>query len=287
MGANAMIDPMKIKGVIYHVRSLWAPDNEGPAEIGGRYLEFLDRLGPLDPAMANWQFLDWVDLDYIPLANVAPRIAYFTERNVSRDEGGTPDARDGYGLFALGAKVETKFGSSQTVGITIIAGSDWNNDISFEVGSVQNPPDLALVTYPIYKGALEAMIQAFACPFAWAKFFVIKEYDRPPPRPPGEPLVVRPPTQPRSILRPFEGAWIGYLSAPLAAGLAPPKELHPERTPGGGLILSAVQERCDPLNPEHVRRSNLLEAVMTKRAAKPNQLGDLLFARYPLRVGPY
>jgi hypothetical protein len=286
MGADAMIDLAKIEGVIYRVQSQWAPDDEGPAEIGGRYLDFLDRLGPLDPAMSNWLFADWVDVIAIPLAKVAHRITYFVERNVSRDEDGTPDPRDGYRLFARGSKVESEFGSSQTVDITVTAGARRNNAVRFEIGSLQSPPDPALVTYPIFKGALEGMAQAFRCPFAWARFYVIEKHvDRPPP-PPGQPLVVGP-FAPAPTIEAFDGVWIGYLSAPLAAGLTPPPELHPERTPSGGLILSAVQERCDPLNPEHLRRSKMLQAVMAKYAAKPGWNGDIMPGDYPPRVGPY
>lgn len=58
--------------------------------------------------------------------------------------------------------------------------------------------------------------------------------------------------------------------------------MYAERTPGGGLILSAVQTRIDQSNPDHMRRSRQLEAIMLERVSeygRPNAP--------PARVGPY
>jgi hypothetical protein len=35
-----------------------------------------------------------------------------------------------------------------------------------------------------------------------------------------------------------------------------------ERTPDGGLLMSAATERLDPTNPEHVRRARILADTM-------------------------
>jgi hypothetical protein len=86
--------------------------------------------------------------------------------------------------------------------------------------------------------------------------------------------------------RPFGVAWIAYLSPPLAIGLAPPPEIVWERTPGGGMILSAVQERLDEANPEHVRRAGLLEAIMNERVGVvPGKVPQA--AELPARTAPY
>ena len=84
----------------------------------------------------------------------------------------------------------------------------------------------------------------------------------------------------------FKVAWIAYLSPALAAGLTPPPEIVCERTPGGGMILSAVLDRLDEANPEHMRRSRILEAIMMERVGtqEPPKVGA---ARLPARVGPY
>ena len=271
---------MKVKGVTYSVESRWTPDSEGPAAIGARFLEFLDRLGPLDPAMANWL---WGDNGVpIPLTKVRPDIAHYVERKVATDNG-APDPEDGYRLFARGSMVESEFGTSRSVDVHAYAGSRWNNRVEFEIGDLNRLPDPDLVTYPIYKGALEAMASAFPCPYVWARYFISTETIWIP-NPDGGGGATAARGEPTG---PFDGVWIGYLSAPLAAGLTPPPDLFPERTPGGGLILSAVRDHIDPTNPDHVLRSQKLQAIMTKQAARPSHRGETYPGEFPPRVGPH
>jgi len=73
------------------------------------------------------------------------------------------------------------------------------------------------------------------------------------PQVPGEP------TFPDTI---FHIPWIAYLSAPLAAGIELTPEILTERTPDGGLLMTATTERLDPTNPEHVRRARILAETM-------------------------
>jgi hypothetical protein len=80
----------------------------------------------------------------------------------------------------------------------------------------------------------------------------------------------------------FHMAWISYLSAPLAVGLTPPAELAAQRMPGGGLILSAVQDRLDPDNSDHVRRSRILTDLMLERVGN-----DGTSPRWGPRIVPY
>jgi hypothetical protein len=70
------------------------------------------------------------------------------------------------------------------------------------------------------------------------------------------------PTFPYSV---FHIPWIAYLSAPLAAGLELPPEIPTERTPDGGLLMIAAEERLDPTNPEHLRRARILAETMIAR----------------------
>ena len=73
------------------------------------------------------------------------------------------------------------------------------------------------------------------------------------------PQVPSEPTFPDTI---FHIPWIAYLSAPLAAGLELTPEILTERTPDGGLLMTATTERLDPTNPEHVRRARILAETM-------------------------
>jgi hypothetical protein len=49
---------------------------------------------------------------------------------------------------------------------------------------------------------------------------------------------------------------------PLAGGLGLPREILTERTPDGGLLMTAAEERIDPDNPEHLRRARILAEAM-------------------------
>jgi hypothetical protein len=262
-----MAGGLKLSKLYYSMFARWLADDESPATMGARFLNTLDQLGPVDQAMSNWMFLDTVNYVVVPMAEVRPTITAFTEHNVSRDDYGEPDPREGYYLAARGAKIPSEFGTPQTVQVTVDAGSQWINQASFEVGAIGCPPDLALVTYPIYRRALEILASIWPCPWVDAYVFA-------PNFPPLEPGVATPiEGGPR-----FRDIWISYLSPSLAAGFAPPADLVCERTPGGGLILSAVQERLDPANPEHMRRSSLLQEIMIERAGEDE---------HPARVGPY
>jgi hypothetical protein len=64
-------------------------------------------------------------------------------------------------------------------------------------------------------------------------------------------------------------SWLSYLSAPLAAGLEPPADILSERTPDGGLLMIAAEERLDPANPDHMRRSRIIAEIMIARAGDP------------------
>jgi hypothetical protein len=81
------------------------------------------------------------------------------------------------------------------------------------------------------------------------------------------PLIPGSPLFPASL---FHISWLAYLSAPLAAGLKLPGEILTERTPDGGLLMIAAEERLDPTNPEHLRRSRILAETMIAHAGERN-----------------
>ena len=60
----------------------------------------------------------------------------------------------------------------------------------------------------------------------------------------------------------FHIPWIIYLSAKYVAGVTLAREILTERTPDGGLLMSATTDRLDPMNPEHVRRARILAEIL-------------------------
>jgi hypothetical protein len=46
------------------------------------------------------------------------------------------------------------------------------------------------------------------------------------------------------------------------SGLRLSPEIQSERTPDGGVLISACDDRLDPANPEHVRRSRIIAETM-------------------------
>jgi hypothetical protein len=230
----------------------------------------LRELGPLSPAMSNWMLLDLPDPKFVLLADAAPNMAAFVEHNVVEDDDGEPDPESGYCVIVKGSEIASDTATSDSIKVSVTAGSTWRNSAEFEVGAVNLPKDFSLITYPIYRGALEAMVSAWPCPWAIAYTFCA---DVPP--------VDASTSDHRS---PFDVAWIGYLSAPLAAGLAASADLTFELTPGGGVIVSAVQDLIDPSDRDHMRRSRLLEAIMVERVGVVRQVTPV---SHQARVGPY
>ena len=282
---------MKIKGVTYSIRGTWRDDMEHPAEIGEQVIALLDSIEAVIPVRTVWLLFDFAGVDLgmgpdaeapvnVLLTDARMNMTAFVERNDIKDEDGSTDPRNGYRLIARGTGDGSEFGSSKSIDVVANVGSQWDNEISFEVGDLLRFPDPALTTYPIYKGALEAMAATFPCPYVWAHYYIATETNWVP----GD---IGMHAGPGERLQIFDGAWIAYLSAPLAAGLAPPADLFPERTPGGGLILSAVKDHIDPTNPDHVRRSRRLQAILTQQLARPNHRGAIYPGDFPPRVGPY
>src|SRR5579883_2835377 len=219
--------------------SSWSEDHLTPKDIGAAMLTSLARLTPLCPATRNWLLLKGPSFEYIPIAKAEEVIEEIVESNAEWTADWAPGV--GYTVLAKGSKIPSDFGASDSIHISVTAGGRVN-EFEFEVGDMTQPNDFDLITYPVYSGALRTLATIWPCPWALAKVYLPDDSFRP-----------------SSV---FDIAWIAYLSAPLAAGLAAPPELLAEATPGGGIILSVVQTRIDPSNPEHVRRSALLSAIM-------------------------
>ena len=236
----------------YHIRSELPPNAEQPASIGDKFVKTLDALTDIDPTIfANWQVMNYPATSSLSLATARLKIASVIENNVYRNDLREPRPDRGY---TAGAFTDVVHGSRQ-MSLTIHAGGHRNKgDTWLEAGDFKAPPDAAMITYPVFKAGLLAINTIWSPSWACAQAFEVGYFEAP--LFPGAPLF------PYSI---FHIAWIAYLSAPLAGGLDLPEEIVTERTPNGGLLMTAVEERLDPTNPEHLRRARILVDIMVSR----------------------
>jgi Immunity protein 52 len=266
---------------MFTVTSNWTKDALTPAEIGVRLRDMLRKLEPLDPAMSNWLM---GERRWAPLPKTEAGMTRLVERLVSRDDDDQADPSHGYDILVKGSRIPSNYGAPDSINIKVSAGGIWNNYVRIELGEFI-PADPAIVTYPVFRGAVEAVAAAWPCPWVFADIWTPDKV----PMPPWDgvtPLWEWKPPQGRAR-RSFQTAWVAYLSAPLAKGLTPPPEIVCEPTPGGGVILSSVLERLDDRNPHHLRRARQLEAILDERIGFQGLGYAQARVEHPPRVGPY
>jgi hypothetical protein len=259
----------------FRIHATWAEDKLTPEDVGTGLLETFRCLEPLAPVMRNWCVLGAEPPRGVPLDEARQNMTALVEESVTRNDFGEPEPESGYRVGAYGWEVPETW-DARTVHITVGAGSTWlNADIEFEIGdSFFHEADASLVTYPVFKGALEAF--AAVWPLPWALAYASVEDDEPPIDAVG-----------RRRPSPFEIAWIAYLSAPLVKGVEIPDGLVAESTPGGGVLLSAVEVTIDQMNPDHMRRSRALEKLLIERIGVGDEHPEHHPASHPPRTGPY
>jgi hypothetical protein len=238
----------------YSIRSALPSRPESPAQLGSRFVRTLDALTQVDPTVfANWEVMDFPAMASTPLADARDHIGAFIEKNVYRDDSGKARPQFGYSAGALVIRND----KSRRVSLRIKTGGTNKGETSLQTGEWNVLPDAAIVTYPIFKSALLAINANWSPRWACAYAFRVDYYE--------EPLIAGAALFPYSL---FHITWIGYLSAPLVAGLHLPTEISTERTSDGGLLISATKERLDPANPEHLRRARILTEAMIERTGQ-------------------
>jgi hypothetical protein len=182
------------------------------------------------------------------------------ENNVARDQFGEPDPHYGYDAIAF-TRVDDR---SRSIHLWINAGAKHDGQVWLQTGAPKFPVDLSIVTYPIFKGALLALVANWPLPWISAHAFRSNYAMVPVHGGAGyllesRPMLPQEPTFPRS---PFEIPWIGYLSADLAAGVKLSPEIATGRAADGGLLMITTEDRLDPDNPEHLRRARIIAETM-------------------------
>jgi hypothetical protein len=244
--------------LLYDVNSWWPSKVETAEAVGVRFLRTLDSFGRIEASFKDWESSDEIDgsrgYQIEPLrARIGAWISAHPPKTVDPAEWipGT-----GYWVYAVSGG-EPESGPSRQAAFHVEAGSKFRNDNHFEVGSPLRPPDIAFVTYPLYRAALLTMISIWPAPWACARCSI---WGKDPPTPVGEPAF------PYSG---FQMPWIAYLNADRAAGVNVPTAVATERTPDGGLLMIATKARLDPTNVEHMRASRLIAQIMMERASEP------------------
>ncbi len=250
----------------YFVRGQWAgPADEKPAVTGAKFLQTLDSLSRIDPLFSGWKInRNWKVAEddqprLVPLDIARHRIAEIVEQGVAHDDFGKPAPGSGYKARAMaGARGPSQVAFVARTGLQFF-------ELSFGEHNIAS--DLTIVTYPLFKAALPAISEAWDAQWSYAQAFRNDAVKVPVNFAPGVPAfridtaaqVPLDPTFPKSA---FHIPWIVYLAAPHAAGVTLTREILTERTPDGGLLMSATTERLDPMNPEHAKRARILAETL-------------------------
>jgi hypothetical protein len=249
----------------YYVRSEWQGRTETPISIGAKFVRTLDALSNIDPILADWTISDARNMSLLSLAAARSRMAAIIENNIARDDFDEPSPVYGYHAHARAGS----FKDPRSLKFTVHAGGKRGGDTMLKFGEYDVAPDVAIVTYPLFKAALVAINSVWSAPWACAQVYRSGTIAVPidfggaqafrldsVPQVPGDP------TFPDTT---FHIPWIAYLSSEVANGLKLTPEILTERTPDGGLLMSAATERLDPTNPDHLRRARILAEILIAR----------------------
>jgi hypothetical protein len=245
-----------MKAFRYSVRLPFTAGPVTPEWLGSRFLATLDALTKIDSNIfPDWEVGDLPAMKGYPLAVARSRIAEIIDHNVSLDDAGHPEPESGYTAVAHTTIV------ARSLRMTVWA-DHWS--VWLKAGDEMVAPDLAIVTYPLFRAALLAINaiwqQQWACVQAFRyNYTKVPVHGGTGYRLESLPMLPQDPTFPYSI---FHIPWIAYLSAALATGVQLAPEIATERTADGGLLMTATKDRLDPDNSEHARRARIIAETM-------------------------
>lgn len=195
----------------------------------------------------------------MPLAAGLKRIVEIVESGVYIDDFNKPRPEYGHSVHAVAG--------ARGPGRVAFSVSTSRQSFAPSFGEYNLASDLSIVTYPRFKAALLAINSAWDAQWAYAnarrndvvKVPVAFASGVPAFRVDSAPPVPLDSTFPKSV---FHVPWIVYLAAERAGGVTLTGKILTERTPEGGLVMSATTDRLDPTNPEHVRRARGLAETL-------------------------
>jgi hypothetical protein len=221
--------------VSYSVECAWFPRTMSPAEVGDGFLRAVRAIGGLDAKVANWRLFEPDDPTGpgLPIDLIADDFARYAQANGERDEDGGLRLIASCELGDQGGSEDRQALNARTGSLLAVDGSEWRNYANFVVGSKHWPASPSVVTYPLFRGVLLTMLNVWQPPWACVRC----------PGPTGNTAADSgDPTFPYSY---FQVPWMGYLDAARAGAAVMPPGLTTERTPDGGLLMTAAQTRPD------------------------------------------
>jgi hypothetical protein len=242
----------------YSIDAVWRIEPTSPALLGNKFVGILDAISNAAPKAGEWLLgLPPYVGGHLTISQARPNIAAWVNENVATMEG-VPEPEEGYKLIALNMAEPV----SKMMSLISRIGYRLGDSISFRVGDPVGPSDLETVTYALFRAAMLGIIAYLPPVWANAKVYV-----------PGYTGVSLAPGVPSYSAPNYGRSWLSYLCAPLTEGLVPPVGVPCERTPDGGLLMVAAEERLDPTDPDHMRRSQAIAEVMIARAGNPPRPG--------------
>lgn len=208
----------------FYIRAAWPSRREDPCGIAYRLRHFLDTLAGIDATLHPWSVGSKRKASY---AAVRDDLTSLVRADVARSDAGEVELVDGYGISGLSQDKRELYSFVGSAG-GVCPWPMWNR-IYFHTTSGR-VPDPAIVTYRLMKAVTLATI---AC---W------------------EPLFCRTAT---SDLLPghdewYSKSWITYVPPANAADVDLVGIPFSERTPDGGLLLSATEKIFDAGNAAHL-----------------------------------
>ncbi len=227
----------------YSIRLPFAARPITPEWLGVKFLATLDALTQIDPDIfPDWEVGDLPAMKGYPLTSARSRINEIIEHNVSHEELGYPEREPRY----TAAAHTTIAAKSHRMTVWVGQGNVW-----LKAGDEMLAPDPAIVTYPLFRAALSGINAIWQQQWACVQAFRV-DYDR-------VPLHLGAALFPYSR---FHIPWIAYLGPSLIKETVPSLHIRTERTPDGGLLMSATEDRLDPSNPGHLSAARVIAETM-------------------------
>ncbi len=217
----------------FYVNTGWHVRPDDAASVARCFQHYLDRLGTVDGVLSTWR----IGSGYIPYGAIRHAMTAFIGRNLKIGEDGEPDPQDGFSIRAASTDERQRFSVIGTAGRAYRY--PMANELYLRTDS-NYPADTTIVTYPLMKGVVLATVAAWRPDCCAAYSSALKP----------DPVGAR-----------YRRAWMTYVSPAHVDGVNLVGVPFSERTPEGGLLLSATDRTFDAADPAHLAGAQRLFEV--------------------------